>query len=156
MIRQQLVYLAGPITGLSYGECTNWRKYVANHLSKEMYHCLSPMRGKAWLKDLQQIPSGGLTGVAADHAVYQRDCCDVDRCDIVFVNLYEAKIVSIGSVMEIARANTRHKFILTVMESGNVHEHLFTREASSLVVPDLYAGINYLNSVLNQSALSSE
>ncbi len=45
-----LVYLAGPITGASYGECTDWRQYVQDQLNDNWNVAgMSPMRHKDYL-----------------------------------------------------------------------------------------------------------
>ncbi len=40
----RLVYTAGPITGLSVGESTDWRNYVASKLPPNI-QAVSPLRG---------------------------------------------------------------------------------------------------------------
>ena len=40
-----LVYLGGPISGLSHSGCTEWRQYVIDNLPKGI-EGLSPMRAK--------------------------------------------------------------------------------------------------------------
>lgn len=40
-----LLYLAGPITGLTYAECTDWRDWVRAQLPPDIVG-LSPMRGR--------------------------------------------------------------------------------------------------------------
>ena len=42
----KLVYLAGPITGVDYGSCTDWRKYAKSKLAEDGIMGVSPMRGK--------------------------------------------------------------------------------------------------------------
>lgn len=168
LTRQQLVYLVGPITGCSYQGCTEWRDGVKAELQSvkhrvkgsesthphdavdlPLYHVLTPMRGKEFLSNETEIKSTGYEGIAADKAVYRRDSSDVDRCDILLCNLLGSKIASIGSVMEIARAEKAGKFIVTVMEEGNVHEHCFVKQASSLVFRDLDDAVKYLKNVYN-------
>lgn len=95
-----LVYLAGPITGLTWGESTDWREYVKNYIST-----LSPLRGKQRLREIAgNIP---IMDSYEDHplttakGINTRDYNDVKRADAIFVNFLGAKKVSIGTVMEI-------------------------------------------------------
>ena len=53
-MRDFLLYCAGPITGLSYDESTDWRAYVASKLPENI-HAVSPMRGKTYLKAQKEI-----------------------------------------------------------------------------------------------------
>ncbi|KKL04386.1 hypothetical protein LCGC14_2616560, partial [marine sediment metagenome] len=69
---------------------------------------------------------------------------DVMACDAVLCNMLGAKIVSIGSVCEIAWAMLMRKIVVLVMEGrGNVHEHEFLKECA-LVFNDLDTAIGYL------------
>jgi hypothetical protein len=50
----KLVYLAGPITGTSYGECNDWRDYAASRFADRpdnLIAVISPLREKHYLKD---------------------------------------------------------------------------------------------------------
>src|SRR5688572_20386966 len=54
---QLTVYLAGPITGLSYGGATQWRDSVVDQLARRAPHirCLDPMRAKQHLSQMESI-----------------------------------------------------------------------------------------------------
>lgn len=132
-----LVYLAGPITGLSYGDATDWRKEFAKKLPSYI-QAVSPLRGKRYLdnekiiKDSYEIhPLSGQKGITC------RDRMDVGRCDLLLVNFLGAKKVSIGTVMEIAWADAWRKPIVLVMEPENVHSHAMVREVAGFIVPTL-------------------
>jgi hypothetical protein len=43
------VYLAGPITGLTYEGATEWRNVAAEKLDSDKIETLSPLRGKNYL-----------------------------------------------------------------------------------------------------------
>lgn len=148
-MQRQTIYLAGPITGLSYDGCTEWRDSVKGDLEAKGYKCLTPMRGKEHLQEIHCLPSGGMVGIASDHNIYERDRYDVHRCDILLVNLVGAQRVSVGTMFEMAWGWKAGKFVLTCMDSGNVHEHAFVKQASSLLVPSLTDAVNYLTNILN-------
>jgi len=130
---QPKVYLAGPISGTSYGECTDWREHAISRLAQFGIRGLSPMRCKEYLSHLTSISADGheyahLGAFATPRSVMTRDHFDATRCDMLLVNFIDAKIVSIGTVMEIAWAFTRQ--IPVVLASNNdVHKHMMVDEA---------------------------
>lgn len=104
------VYLAGPISGLSFKGCTDWRAEVAEALGEIYIRTLSPLRGKDYLASLPVLSGHGreyahMGVLSTPRAVMTRDRFDATRCDVLFVNLLGAKQVSIGTVMEIAWAD---------------------------------------------------
>jgi hypothetical protein len=155
MQRKQLVYLVGPITGCSYNGCTEWRDSVKKELEDTgAYHCLTPMRGKAHLHSHDDLPAAipdhVRTPGCTDHDIISRDCYDCHRADVVFCNLLGAKIVSIGSMWELAWSyRNPQSYSVTIMEPGNVHWHCFPLQGSSIVLPTVEEGVEYMTSVLN-------
>lgn len=149
-------YLVGPIRGLTYGEATDWRQYVIDNLSN--YRCYSPMRGKDYLKGIGALVGDNMTGafeafpMSSTKGIYGRDRWDVSRADVLLCNLAGATDVSIGSCMEIQRGYDLDKYVLTVLEPGNIHNHPFVTEASSLVVPTL----EYALEVMRVLAMESQ
>jgi hypothetical protein len=156
MIRQQLVYLVGPITGLSYQGCTEWRDAVKEELEATgRYHCFTPMRGKKHLKENQDIPATipehirrpGCSG----HDILARDYYDCTRADVIFCNLAGAEIPSIGSMFELAwsYANPNSFSVVILDGEANPHWHAFVIQAGSVVFPTLEEGVKYMKDVLN-------
>lgn len=143
------LYLAGPITGLSYGESVNWREYVSNHLP-EYIAAVSPMRGKQYL-DKEQVIALSYEDIplSCRKGITCRDRYSVMACDMLFVNLLGATKVSIGTVMEIAWADMLRKPIVLVMEKeGNVHEHPIIQEVVGFHVHTLDEGIAIADATL--------
>jgi nucleoside 2-deoxyribosyltransferase len=93
-----LVYLAGPIGGLSYNEATNWRDQAATDLAPFGIKCLSPMRGKDYLREEAILKGTGYddTLLSNNRAIVTRDRMDVTNCDALLMNLLGAPQVSIG------------------------------------------------------------
>lgn len=124
------IYLAGPISGCSFEECTDWRdKFTA--LIPQSIQCLSPMRGKNFLKG-KGIISGSYESdgpFATRRGIMTRDFFDCTRAELIVVNLLEAKKVSIGTCMEIAWAFQTRTPLIAIMETGNIHEHPMILEA---------------------------
>jgi hypothetical protein len=146
-----LVYLAGPIGGCSYGECTNWREYFCDLMERFNVECISPMRGKSYLKNEGEIDKIRYeTPLSCPKGVYTRDRFDAMRCDLLIVNLLGAKKPSLGSVMEIAWADAVGTPIIIVMEpEDNCHEHILIQEACEFRVDTLELAADLAVSILN-------
>ena len=148
--KQFLLYLAGPITGLTYGDSTDWRSYVTKELPPHICG-VSPLRAKPYL--LQEISIKDAYDeftLSSQKGITTRDRMDVMRSDMLLVNLLGAKKVSIGSVIEIAWADMLRKPIILVTErTGNVHDHAMIREMCGFIVPTLDEAIHVAISVLS-------
>lgn len=119
------VYLAGPITGTSYDECTNWRENATAILKDNGLMPYSPMRGKAYLtkEDIIKDSYDDKT-MSSINGINVRDYNDVVTSGALLVNLLGAERVSIGTVMEVAWARMKQIPVVLVMENtGNVHNH---------------------------------
>lgn len=145
-----LIYLAGPIAGLTYGESVDWREKIIYGLPDHI-RTISPMRG---MKHLEELTAGKPLGtesydmypMSTGKAINHRDYWDVQRCDVMFVNLLGATKVSIGTVMEIAWARAFGKPVILVMEDeGNVHEHVMLTFPASYRVNNLKMAVNIMN-----------
>lgn len=151
------VYLAGPITGLTFGECTEWREYVKPRLAVAQgletgIVGWSPMRAKDYL-----LEAGKLSGRAEAYDMYvlstakgitYRDSWDVATCDLVLVNLLGAEAVSIGTVLEIGMAWTQRKPTIVVMEEGNVHHHAMLDTMAGWITDDLDYAVELTKAIL--------
>lgn len=148
------VYLAGPITGLTYDEANDWRNKAREYLAQFNIVAFSPLRGKAYLKNLGELTATaeeeGKAGVlSTPKAIMARDYRDATSCDVLFVNLLGATRVSIGTVMEIAWVYQLHKPIVLVMEPGNVHEHAMITETLGFRVSTIEEGLAVCASILD-------
>lgn len=150
---QHSVYLAGPISGLSYSESVDWRKSVAADLEAVGIRAFSPMRHKDYLageKCLAAVIPDTMKRVMSTHrGIISRDRFDATRCDVLFVNLLGAKTVSIGTMMELAWADLSRTPIVFAMEAaGNVHEHGMVMEAINFRVPTLEEAVHVVKCIL--------
>lgn len=143
------VYLAGPITGTSYEQTSNWRNSVREQLWPDI-ECFSPTRGKVWLESSKDIADKYDDFVlSTQRGVMVRDFNDCKERDLIFVNLLGAQRVSIGTVMEIAWGYAYRKPIVVVMEkTGNVHDHAMIREADILRVETIDEAVVLTRTVL--------
>ena len=137
-LKKSLVYLAGPITGASYGDNTDWRVQISDMLP-DCIEPISPMRGKTYLRDESAIADEYTDSVlSCSRGIMSRDYNDVKRADALIVNFLDAGRASLGSVMEIAWAYAMQKPVILVIEkTGNLHDHAMIREATGFRVDNL-------------------
>lgn len=135
---RKLVYLCGPITGLTFEGCDGWRKMAARSLGSLGIEVLSPMRGNGHLAQHGSMPyfdeSNPLT---TPRGIATKDRFDCLRADVVLANFLGAERISVGSVMELGWADAARKPVVAVMERGNVHEHPMVLESVSWRVETL-------------------
>lgn len=135
-----LVYLSGGIAGLNYDDAIKWRKYASSKLFDLSYgsiRSITPMRSKEFLANAVINTFNNHQLVTRNECIYTRDRNDVKRCDLILVNLLKATKVSIGTVMEIAWADSWNKPIILAMEDDNIHSHPILNCASRIIVSDL-------------------
>jgi nucleoside 2-deoxyribosyltransferase len=160
------VYLAGPITGCTWGESEDWRDEIvrlAFHSGRfTNVEFFSPLRGKEYLKDEAEIKdSYSQHQMSTAKSIMLRDHHDVKTSDAVIVNLMGAKRVSIGTVMEVAWAYERRTPVIAIMEppvsqetgfeasQGNIHEHSMLNEAIWWRVQNLQDALKCLRLLFN-------
>jgi hypothetical protein len=158
------VYLAGPITGLSWEEITGWRDQVTKAFEPDI-DCFSPLRGKKYLANETSIKdSYDKYVMSTQRGILVRDHYDATRRSLLFVNLLSAVRVSVGTVMEIAWAHEARVPIVLCMQANviqpgmlssdpnymakNPHDHSMIREACPLTVDSLEEGIHVAKHLL--------
>jgi nucleoside 2-deoxyribosyltransferase len=151
VLLQPRVYLAGPISHLTYEEATGWRNDFVEELKKRGMNEVDvhdPMRKKEHLANVYGktvIPNKALDldPLTTEKGIISRDFNDVRKCDYLIVNLLNAKTVSIGTVCEITLASELNKIVIAVMEpTGNPHDHIFIRQLINFRVPSISDAIN--------------
>lgn len=150
------VYLAGPISGLTYDQGQDWRVQAIDGLKKRGLTGYSPLRAKEYLKTqgvLEQsylLRDQPVSCLSTDRGITTRDHWDVKTSDAVLFNLLGATRVSIGTCIEFGWASAYHKLIVLVMEAnGNLHDYPMIREVSGFRVETLEDGIEVLGRILN-------
>lgn len=151
------VYLAGPITGLSYGAARHgWREEFFNLVGglNSAIDCFSPMRQKEFLKNSQCLAGSALEldkyeqALSRPLGIITRDFNDVTHRDAMVACFLGAERVSIGTVWEIGVAYAHRKPVVVVMEPNNIHQHAFVTHSSGYVVPTLEEAALIIQSVL--------
>lgn len=146
-----LIYAAGPMTGLVFEEALQWRDTLSKELDPKIV-VLSPLRGKDFLSGtvFHCGDYGTINPLSTMKAITNRDRNDVMRSDLVFANLLGAKTVSIGTVLELAWADSKRIPIVLLMESDstNPHEHCMIREICPFVTDNFNEGIEITRNIL--------
>lgn len=145
------IYLCGPISGLSFEECIDWRRYFAKRLAADIVP-LSPMRGREYLAKEKSIGDSYEESILSNRkAITSRDRNDVMNCDMMVANFLGATRVSIGSIIEFGWADAFRKPVICVMENdqSNVHEHAILNTITGFRVKTLDEAAAIANSLLS-------
>lgn len=166
ILPQQVVYLAGPMSGLKFEQAQAWRKKATDFLhglkdprtKQHLYHVLNPLRGHRPQETVAKPFQMEYDGSSAEHEDIRRDRYDVMRSHIVLADLTDAlaiRRVSIGTVFELCWAWEYEKFLIIVMTKENPHYHTFIKDAASVVRPTLDEALAYMAGTLNVSEVQS-
>jgi nucleoside 2-deoxyribosyltransferase len=144
------VYLAGPITGLSYGDSTDWREFAKASLADAGIDGFSPMRAKDYLLQEKILSDdyADLSVLSTGKGITTRDRWDTTTADLVLVNLLGADKVSIGTVIEVAWADLSRTPVVAALEPGNVHEHSMLLDAVGFRTASLEEALHVAKAVL--------
>jgi nucleoside 2-deoxyribosyltransferase len=146
-----IIYLAHPISGLSYDAVTTYYEATGRQLRGMGYKVLHPMLGKEHLRTEKEFRALDYRHpVSTNHAIIERDAWMVDRADIVLVDLRDTDTVSIGCMMELAWAYRQHKHTIVILPEDNVHRHAFVLEAADIVFGTLAMALLYLGNLAKE------
>ena len=146
------IYLAGPIFGLTYAECTGWRDAVSEVLLP--LEGVSPLR----LDHQGRGTYGNELGTMPFPERFDRDYKDVAYSDGILVNMLGAKRKSIGTTCEMAWSYMiQLPTALVVEPEGNVNYDPFLWECvranpNGVIVPTLKEGVNHLRTFFGYPA----
>lgn len=144
------VYLAGPITGLTFDGADDWRRGAKEFLAKHDIQGISPLRAKEYLRDVGVLKDQyhELNVLSSGKGITTRDRWDATRCDLVLANFVGAEWPSIGTVMECAWADLHRVPLVVAADAGNVHDHAMLREVAGFWVPTLEDALQLTVSIL--------
>jgi len=157
-----LIYLAGPITGLTWEQATQWRKNMINRFADASicggrnYICLSPLRGKEYLDKETDIKDEYVQHkMSTQKVITRRDLNDVYRSDLIIVNLLNTSRISIGTILEIGAAAILNTPIILIMEEPTsralLNEDISKRLVLSHVDDDILKNVHD-HSMVRESA----
>ena len=147
--RDFLVYLAGPISGLTYDQGQTWREYACQQFPQEI-RGISPLRCKEELRSKGVIhdsyPDNPLT---TDRGITTRDRQDCTRADALLINLVGAKYASPGTSIEFGWADAhRIPTVVVIEDQGNPYDHPMVRDLTGFRVNNLDDGIAVIEKLL--------
>ncbi len=143
------VYLAGPISGLTYEGAQEWRDEFRNTIDPRI-EAFSPLRGKEYL-----TMRGPLEGsyneypLSTDQGITARDRYDCMGSDLVVFYLLGATRVSIGTMIEFGWCDAARNPAIVIMEKeGNVHDYPMIRQIAQFRVDNLKDAISIAEIIL--------
>lgn len=140
-----IIYIAGAISGQSGDDVIRYFNETKNALNALGFTVLSPMTAKGFFRNEIKFKAQGYNNpVSTNHAIIERDRWMVSMCDILYCNLTMAKIISIGSTMELAWAHQLGKHTIVAMQEENIHRHAFILEAGDIIFETHFDAIDYL------------
>jgi nucleoside 2-deoxyribosyltransferase len=151
-----VIYLAGPMNGLTWEEANVWRYEARNTLESAGWEVLSPVDGQLddSVEPTDVIPN--LPRNAEEQPIQftssglvTKDEFYIRKSDWVLCNYTNATQRSIGTVWEAGFAYAKEKLIISVLPAGNTHDHSFLRRRSHIFVPTLDMALTYLVSLTN-------
>jgi len=143
-----LVYLAGPMDGLTYVECDEWRRIAAERLKDHGITAVSPLRGKRGVEEFSATTTSG--PIDTDAGITGRDRWDVQRADMVFVNLFGAAKVSIGTMIELGWADAARVPVVVLMSPNNIHNHPMVRNIATYLTDDFDEALDLVVTALRR------
>jgi nucleoside 2-deoxyribosyltransferase len=155
---KEYVYLAGPITGLTFDGAQDWRNEAAKALNSDKVETLTPLRGKSHLRadgvlhnGAKPYSKGAADVITSSKGITRRDMYDTTRASCVLANLSKTDKVSIGTVMELAWAYNHQIPLVLVMDKDNIHDHAMVQECATYIVPTLAEGLELTKFLLNDT-----
>ena len=143
------IYLAGPISGLTYEGSEAWRDEFRHKIDPRI-DAYSPLRGKEYL-----TMRGPLEGsydefpLSTDQGITTRDRFDCMGADLVVFYLLGATRVSIGTMIEFGWCDAARNPAIVIMEkSGNIHEYPMIRQIAQFRVDNLNDAVKIANLIL--------
>ena len=149
----KMIYLAGPITGLTHDEARDgWRREFAA-LMPEHIHCNSPMRGKGMLKNFGILTSGEDypdNAMTTPQGITSRDFNDVRTCDAMIACFLESNgKLSGGTFMEYGFAHALQKPIIGIGPADDPNlQHLMAQRVLGWRVDGLEEAANIVSLLL--------
>lgn len=141
------IYLAGPISGLTWEEATAWRDFATDNLRN--FDCISPLRGARGQPGAYFNPNGERWTTM--NRILARDHADVIRSDGILVNFVGARKISKGTIMEVAWAfDRRIPIFMSIEGESNPNWDVFMNEMVPFMEPSLPTAIQTLRLFFNR------
>lgn len=145
------IYLAGPMTGLSWEKTLAWREHVEVELGRD-WKILSPARpqqdqDRTKVLKLQTQENNELNLWDTATGVVASDTFLIDQSDWVLANFLGAEKISVGTVWELGYAYHARKKIIVLMSKEDIHNHPFTRRGVDMFTDDIEQVIEFFKRI---------
>lgn len=146
------IYLAHPITGLSFNKVEEYYVKKYDDLTRFGYTVFFPMVAKRYLSDEKEMKAESYDNypLSTNHAIIERDRWMVLQSDVIYVDFCFTKRVSIGCCMELGWGHDHAKHTIISMEKNNVHSHAFVIEAADVIFPTEEEATKYLKKLIQR------
>lgn len=134
------VYLSGPMGGCTVEEMTAWRKKAEKALNTENVTCTLPTRSF----------TATHTPNETERWINRRDFFDCTRASVILVNLIGMKILSIGTIMEIAWAYQKQIPVVCVCDADGPQNHPMLKDSITQEARTLEEGIVFVKELLSE------
>lgn len=156
------VYLAGPIEKeltMINPHSIIWREKVLEAFDQHhlVWDVLDPTRDKKgkdeqgnWIYSIDESNSFYYN----PFFVFSRDLGDIDKSEIVVVNLVDAAALSIGTNFEFGYAYANEKFLIVVCPDPRLRRHPFVSQAADIIIDSedhIVAACSYARNFLKQN-----
>ena len=151
MSERPSIYLAGPMSGLTWDEALAWREKVEVELGRD-WRVISPVRPQVEMDrtkiiTLQTQKDDELNLWDTATALVATDTFFIDQSDWVLANLLNTKKPSFGTVWELGYAYATRKKIVVLMTPEDAHNHPFTRRGVDIFTPSLEDAIEFFKRI---------
>lgn len=149
---QKKVYLAGPISGLTFDESDRWRHELTRMLPS-FIKTIWPMAGEDVAFGLGRLSDEQpATLLSNGKALLIKDEFYVREADMVVANFIGAPKISIGTQWECAWSFILRKPLCVIIDHNNINQHCFLREGAGWVVDNLVDARKIVTGILGAVA----
>ena len=143
------IYTAGSISGLTKEEVEAYFTGLKNFFESLGYTVLNPMSGKGQLRvDKIYRAKDYRHPVATNRAIIGRDRWMVGQADVIYTNLTNSPMASIGTMYELAWGYELKKHIVAVIPEDNIHQHAFVLQSCDIVFETEEEAKEYLKDLI--------
>jgi hypothetical protein len=155
------IYVAHPMTGLTWEEVCNYFTTTEAFLQLYGFEVLSPITGKKFDKNYKLVASNNEeinclneyeeNALSTDKSILRRDSWMVKIADVIYINLYDAKIPPIGCLMELAWGYLLGKHTVLVLPEDSPYRHAFVLQSADIVFTKPLNALTYLSKLVRGS-----
>lgn len=145
------VYLAGPITDMTFSQANDWRDYMVKALAPHGIVGVSPLRCEPLRDGATYTPENPDPKFGTARAIGAKNIFDVYNCDMTLAYIPtppEGKLHSWGTICELAGAHFINKQTILVSSDPIVRRHPTVDAMAGWVLDDLDQALEVIIGVL--------